>query len=61
MRKSDVVETQRLILRPFTREDIAMFLSDVSEFEDTSHIILYDEWDDYLSTGYLCGLKKRLL
>ena len=57
---ADAIETERLVLFPFTRENLALFNSDLARFEATFGVTYHGEELDYLLTGFLKGLEREI-
>ena len=57
---TDAIETERLVLFPYTRENLALFNSDLPRFEETFGVIYHGEELDYLLTGFLKKLEREI-
>ena len=56
----DSIETERLVLFPYTKENLALFNSDIEKFEELYGIKYSGEKLDYLLTDYLKRLEKEI-
>ena len=56
----DALETKRLVLFPYTPENLALFNADVAAFEKTFGVVYRGEELDHLLQGYLRKLEKEL-
>ncbi len=56
----DRIETQRLVLFPYTSENLALFNSDLSGFEVRFGVAYHGEELDYLLTGFLKKLEQEI-
>ena len=54
------IETPRLVLFPYTEENLRLFNTDLPAFERTYGVIYHGEELDHLLTGYLKKLEKQL-
>ena len=54
------IETERLVLFPYTRENLALFNSDIAEFERVFGVSYQGEELDHLLTGFLKKLEKEI-
>ena len=54
------IETERLVLFPYTAENLALFNRDLSRFEETFGVIYRGEELDYLLTGFLKRLEGEI-
>ena len=54
------IETERLILFPLTKESLALFNRDLSEFETEYGVIYQGEELDYLHVGFLKKLENEI-
>ena len=57
---TDAIETERLVLFPYTRENLALFNSDLPRFEETFGVTYHGEELDYLLTGFLKKLEREI-
>ena len=57
---TDHIETERLVLFPYTAENLALFNSDLPLFEETYGVVYRGEELDYLLTGFLRKLEKEI-
>ncbi len=57
---NDYMETERLVLFPYTSENLLLFNSDLPRFEQEFGVIYQGEELDYLLTGFLKKLQKEL-
>ena len=57
---TDHIETERLVLFPYTAENLALFNSDLPLFEETYGVVYRGEELDYLLTGFLKKLEKEI-
>ena len=55
----DSIETERLILFPYTLENLALFNSDLARFEETYGVVYRGEELDHLLTGFLKRLEEE--
>lgn len=56
----DSIETERLVLFPYTAENLALFNSDIAEFEKVFGVSYQGEELDHLLTGFLKKLEKEI-
>lgn len=56
----DSIETPRLVLFPYTRENLALFNSDLSRFEETFGVTYRGEELDHLLTDFLKRLEREI-
>ena len=56
----DGIETDRLVLFPYTAENLAMFNADLPLFEKTYGVVYRGEELDYLLTGFLKKLEREI-
>lgn len=54
------IDTERLVLFPYTRENLALFNTDLARFERTYGVRYRGEELDYLLTGFLRRLEREL-
>ena len=60
-RMIDRIETERLVLFPFTKENLPLYLNDLAGFEEQYGIVFHGEEDlDYLLNGYLQKLEQKI-
>ena len=57
---SDFIETERLVLFPYTADNLALFNSDMNAFEKKYAVKYAGEELDYLLTGFLKKLELEL-
>ena len=57
---TDRIETERLVLFPYTRENLAMFNRDLPRFEETYGVVYRGEELDYLLKGFLEKLENEI-
>lgn len=57
---TDPIETERLVLFPYTEENLALFNRDLPGFEETYGVVYRGEELDHLLTGYLRKLEREL-
>ena len=57
---TDHIETERLVLFPYTAENLALFNSDLPLFEETYGVVYRGEELDYLLIGFLKKLEKEI-
>ena len=57
---TDHIETERLVLFPYTAENLALFNSDLALFEETYGVVYRGEELDHLLTGFLKKLEKEI-
>ncbi|MBQ7172377.1 MAG: GNAT family N-acetyltransferase [Clostridia bacterium] len=57
---TDRIETERLVLFPYTRENLALFLSDLPRFEKTYGVLYRGEELDHLLRGFLRRLEAEI-
>ena len=56
----DSFETERLVLFPYTQENLALFNSDLARFEEEYGVVYRGEELDYLLTGFLKKLEGEI-
>ncbi len=56
----DSIETERLVLFPYTAENLALFNADLPAFEETFGVVYRGEELDYLLTGFLKKLEREI-
>ncbi len=56
----DRIETERLVLFPYTQENLALFNSDLPAFEERFSVYYRGEELDHLLRGFLLGLEKEI-
>ncbi|MBR4692464.1 MAG: GNAT family N-acetyltransferase [Oscillospiraceae bacterium] len=54
------IETERLVLFPYTQENLALFNGDLPRFEETFGVVYRGEKLDYLLQGFLKKLEGEL-
>ena len=59
-RMTDFLETERLVLFPYTRENLALFNTDLSRFEETFDVVYRGEELDHLLVGFLQRLEEEI-
>lgn len=57
---TDRIETERLVLFPYTQDNLALFNRDLTGFEETFGVVYRGEELDHLLTGYLRKLETEL-
>ena len=57
---TDRIETERLVLFPYTKENLAMFNRDLPRFEETYGVVYRGEELDYLLKGFLEKLENEI-
>ena len=57
---TDRVETERLVLFPYTKENLALFNNDLASFEETYGVVYRGEELDYLLAGFLRKLEREI-
>ena len=57
---TDRVETDRLVLFPYTKENLALFNNDLASFEETYGVVYWGEELDYLLAGFLRRLEREI-
>lgn len=57
---TDSIETERLVLFPYTKENLRLFNTDLPKFEETFGVVYRGEELDYLLTGFLIKLQKEI-
>lgn len=57
---TDRVETDRLVLFPYTKENLALFNNDIASFEETYGVVYRGEELDYLLAGFLRKLEWEI-
>ena len=56
----DRIETERLVLFPYTGENLALFNSDLAKFEEQFGVVYQGEELDYLLKGFLQKLEQEI-
>lgn len=59
-RMTGYLETERLVLFPYTKENLALFNRDLAAFEDYYGVLYRGEELDYLLKGYLLKLENDI-
>ena len=59
-RMPGAIETERLVLFPYTAENLALFNTDLPRFEETYGVAYRGEELDYLLTGFLKKLEQEI-
>ena len=59
-RMTDSVETERLVLFPYTKENLALFNADLPLFEKTFGVVYRGEELDHLLRGFLLKLEEEI-
>ena len=54
------LETERLVLFPYTQENLALFNTDLARFEESFGVVYRGEELDHLLTGFLKKLEKEI-
>lgn len=57
---TDVIDTKRLVLFPYTAENLALFNSDLPAFEERFGVVYRGEELDHLLTGFLKRLETEI-
>ena len=57
---TDLIETERLILFPYTKENLHLFNTDLAAFERTYDVVYQGEELDHLLTGFLIKLEQEI-
>ncbi|MBR5410572.1 MAG: GNAT family N-acetyltransferase [Clostridia bacterium] len=57
---TDSIETERLVLFPYTTENLRLFNDDLSAFEETYGVTYHGEELDYLLRGFLKKLEQEI-
>ena len=57
---TNVVETERLVLFPYTKENLALFNNDLAGFEREFGVVYQGEELDHLLTNFLKSLEKEI-
>ena len=57
----DCLETERLVLFPYTRENLHLFNTDLSRFEEEYGVVYQGEELDYLLKGFLVKLEQEIV
>ena len=57
---TDRIETERLVLFPYTKENLAVFNTDLPLFEETYGVVYQGEELDYLLSGFLKKLENEI-
>ena len=58
---TDSIETERLVLFPYTKENLSLFNNDLPLFEETYGVEYRGEELDHLLTGFLKKLETEIL
>ena len=56
----NAIETERLVLFPYTKENLALFNTDLPRFEKEFGVIYRGEELDHLLKGFLIKLEKEI-
>ena len=56
----DAIETERLVLFPYTKENLALFNNDLAGFEREFGVVYQGEELDHLLTNFLKSLEKEI-
>ena len=56
----DRIETERLVLFPYTQENLALFNTDLSAFEERFGVLYRGEELDHLLRGFLLKLEREI-
>ena len=56
----DSIETERLVLFPYTEENLRLFNSDLARFEERFGVVYRGEELDHLLTGFLEKLEREI-
>ena len=56
----DHIETKRLVLMPYTKDNLALFNADLARFEEEYGVIYRGEELDHLLVGFLRKLEKEI-
>ncbi|MBQ2061776.1 MAG: GNAT family N-acetyltransferase [Oscillospiraceae bacterium] len=59
-RMADAIETERLVLFPYTRENLALFNDDLPGFEAAYGVVYQGEELDHLLRGFLKKLEQEI-
>ena len=59
-RMINVIETERLVLFPYTKENLHLFNNDLERFEEEFGVVYSGEELDYLLTDFLKRLEKEI-
>ena len=59
-RMVDSIETERLVLFPYTSENLALFNTDLPRFEEEFGVVYRGEELDYLLKGFLIKLEQEI-
>ena len=59
-RMSDCIETERLVLFPYTKDDLALFNSDLAAFEERFGVVYRGEELDHLLSDFLKKLEEEI-
>ncbi|MBR3424076.1 MAG: hypothetical protein IKG80_06250, partial [Clostridia bacterium] len=54
------IETERLVLFPYTAENLALFNNDLARFEEEYGVVYRGEELDYLLSGFLKKLEREI-
>ena len=57
---TDSIETERLVLFPYTAENLKLFNNDLPKFEETYGVVYRGEELDHLLTGFLIRLQEEI-
>ena len=57
---TDFIDTERLVLFPYTAENLALFNSDLPAFEERFGVVYRGEELDHLLTGFLKRLETEI-
>ena len=57
---NDSIETERLVLFPYTEDNLALFNADLGKFESTYDVVYHGEELDYLLSGFLKKLEREI-
>jgi len=57
---ADYIETERLVLFPYTAENLSLFNSDLPKFEEEYGVVYQGEELDHLLTGFLKKLEQEI-
>ena len=57
---TDSIETERLVLFPYTKENLALFNTDIAAFEEKYGVVYRGEELDYLLKSFLLKLQKEI-
>ena len=59
-RMTNIIETERLVLFPYTKENLALFNNDLAGFEREFNVVYQGEELDHLLVGFLKKLEKEI-